>query len=167
MIGLFALLLSIVLGIGSLAWGYLQVGLPVFARWIAAFGALWLVAIWQRWRWFSGIGLGFSFVAAALGLWFLNFAPGWMFAGAIGGLLAWDLTYFRERLPFAGSDEERAAMEGRHLVRVAVLALLGFLLASVAMAVKLQFNFQWALLLAVVAILGVTQLVTWFRRRGG
>ena len=48
------------------------------------------------------------------------------------------------------ADEERLAMEGRHLVRIVVLALLGFLLASLAMAIKLQFNFQWALLLAAV-----------------
>ncbi len=162
---LFGLLVSIVLGIGSLAWGYLQVGLPQFARWILFFGAIWLLAVWQRWRWFASVGLVFSFLAAALGLWFLNFAPGWMFAGAIFALIAWDLTYFEYRLHFAGSDEERRAMEGRHLVRVAFIALLGFLLASLAMVVKLQFNFQWSLLLAVVAILGVTQLVRWFRKR--
>ena len=166
MMALIALLLSIVLGIGSLAWGYLQVGLPDFARWIVFAGVLWLIAVWQHWRWFATIGLIFSFAAAALGLWFLNFTPGWMFAGAIGGLLAWDLTFFRERLRFVASDEERQGMEGRHLVRIAALALIGFLLASVAMAVKFQFNFQWAVLLAVVAILGVIQLIAWFRKRG-
>jgi hypothetical protein len=164
---LLALIFSILLGTGSLYWGYLQVGLAQFAQWILVFGAIWLVAVWQRWRWFSTVGLVLSFLAAAVGLWFLNFSPGWMFAGAIGGLLAWDLTYFRYRLRFTGSDEERRGMEQRHIMRVAALALLGFLLASVAMAVKLEFNFQWALLLAVVAILGVTQLVSWFRRRGG
>ncbi len=164
---LFGLLLSIVIGIGSLAWGYLQVGLPQFARWILLFGAVWMIAVWQRWRWFGTIGLIFNFLVAALGLWFLDFPPGWMFAGAIGGLLAWDLTYFRYRQRYVSSEEERRAIEGRHLVRVAVLALLGFLFASLAMAVKLEFNFEWALLLAVVAILGITQLVRWFRKRGG
>ncbi len=163
---LFGLLFGIVLGIGSLAWGYWQVGLPQFARWIAAFGGLWLLAVWQRWRWFATLGLLFNFLAAALGLWFLNFPPGWMFAGAIGALIAWDLTYFRYRQHFVASDDERHAMEGRHLVRLSALALLGFLLASLAMAVKLQFNFEWALLLALVAILGVMQLVTWFRKHG-
>lgn len=163
---LFGLLFSIVLCSGSLAWGYWQVGLHPLARWILFFGLVWLVAIWQRWRWFSTVGLVLSFLAAALGLWFLNFAPGWMFAGAIGGLMAWDLTYFRYRLRFAGSDAERRAAEGRHLFRLSVLALLGFLLASLAMAVKLEFNFEWALLLAIVAILGVTQVVRWFRKRG-
>ncbi len=164
---LVALLLSIVLGSGSLAWGYWQVGLPEFARWIALFGLLWLVAVWRRWRWFGLIGLVFSFAAAALGLWFLNFTPGWMFGGAIGGLLAWDLMYFRERLRFVASDEERRAIETRHLVRVSVLSLIGFLLASLAMAIKLEFNFQWAILLALVAVLGVIQVLTWFRKRGG
>jgi len=162
---LIGLVVSIVLGIGSLAWGYLQVGLPMFARWIIFFGAVWLFAVWQRWRWFAAVGLVFCFLAAALGLWFLDFSPGWMFAGAIGSLLAWDLTYFQYRLRFVAAEEERRTMERRHFVRVTGVALLGFLLASLAMAIKLQFNFQWSLLLAVVAILGVTQLIRWFRKR--
>jgi uncharacterized membrane protein len=164
---LLALLLSITLGIGSLAWGYTLVGLPEFARWILIFGVAWLFAVWQRWRWFAYAGVTFNFLAAALGLWFLNFPPGWMFAGAIGGLLAWDLTYFLYRQRFAASDEERRAMEKRHLFRISFLALLGFGLASAAMVLKLQFNFEWALLSAVVAALGITQIVIWFRKRGG
>jgi len=164
---LIGLLFSLVLGAGSLAWGYLQAGLLQFARWILLFGGLWLLAIWRRWTWFAPIGLIFNFLAAAVGLWFLDFSPGWMFAGAIGGLLAWDLTYFRQRLRFVGSDDERRAMEARHLVRISALALLGFALASLAMAIKLEFNFEWALLLAAVAVLGIVQIVRWFRKRNG
>ncbi len=159
-----ALVLSILIGTASLAWGYAQVGLIQLARWIVFFGAAWLVATWQRWRWFSYIGVTFSFLAAALGLWFLNFAPGWMFAGAIGGLLAWDLTDFRYRLRFAANEAERHAVEARHLMRSALLALLGFGLASIAMVVRLEFNFEWAVVLALVAVLGLLQLASWFRR---
>jgi hypothetical protein len=162
---LFALLFSILVGVGSLAWGYAQVGLVQFTRWIIIFGGLWLIAVWRRWRWFAHIGLVFNFLAAALGLWFLNFPPGWMFAGAIGGLLAWDLTDFSYRLRFSASDEERRAVETRHVRRVSLLALVGFGLASLAMILKLQFNFEWALLLAVVAALGMMQVVAWFRKR--
>jgi hypothetical protein len=162
---LFALIFSIVLGVGSLAWGYEQAGLTQFARWIIFFGALWIFTVWHRWRWFAYIGLIFDFLAAALGLWLLNFTPGWMFAGAIGGLMAWDLTFFRYRLRFAASDEERRLVETRHLVRISLLALLGFGLASAAMILKLQFNFEWALLSAIVAALGITQIVSWLRRR--
>jgi hypothetical protein len=160
----FALIFSIVIGDGSLAWGYAQVGLPQFSRWIVLFGALWLVMIWRRWRWFAYIGLVFNFFVAAMGLWMLNFPPGWMFAGAIGGLMAWDLTDFHHRLRFA-ADEERPGLETRHLLRISVLAALGFGIASIAMIVKWQFNFDWALLLAIIAAFGVLQLVVWLRKR--
>jgi hypothetical protein len=162
---LLALALSVVVGAAALAWGYMQVGLPQIARWIILFAAIWLFATWRRWRWFAHIGLTFYFLAAALGLWFLNFPPGWMFGGAICGLLAWDLTDFRYRQRFAASDQERRAVETRHLLRVAFLAMVGFGLASLAMVVKLQFNFEWAALLAVVIALGVLQIVSWFRGR--
>lgn len=161
-----ALILSIIVGAASLAWGYVEVGLPQLARWILLFGSLWLVAVWRRWRWFAYLGITFNFLAAALGLWFLNFPPGWMFAGAVCGLLAWDLTSFRYRQRFAASDDERAAVESRHLLRVAVLTLLGFGLASLAMIVKLEFNFEWAVLLAIVSAAGLIQILNWFRNRG-
>lgn len=161
----FALIFSVLMGTGSLAWGYAQAGQLQLLRWILLFGAAWLFAVWQRWRWFAYAGLVFNFLAAAVGLWFLNFSPGWMFAGAIGGLLAWDLTDFRYRLRFTASHEEERIVEVRHLGRVSVLALAGFGLATLAMIVKLQFNFEWALLLSLVAALGITQIVSWFRRR--
>jgi hypothetical protein len=160
-----ALFASLVLGAFSLAWGYGQVGLGHLVRWILAVEALWLIAAWRRWRWFSYVGIAFNLAAAALGLWFLNFAPGWMFAGAICGLVAWDLTYFQLRLRFAATDEERRHAELRHLQRISSVALLGFLLASIAMAVKLQFSFEWALLLVLVTALCLMQIIRWFRMR--
>ena len=160
-----ALVASIVLGTGSLAWGYVGVGLPQLARWIVIFGAVWLAAVWQRWRWFAYVGLALDFLAAALGLWFLNFPPGWMFAGAILALLAWDLTNFRYRQTFAASDAERRPVELRHLLRLSIIAILGFALASLAMVAKLQFSFDWIALMAVVAVLGLSQIIRWFRNR--
>jgi hypothetical protein len=156
---------SLILGAFCLAWGYGQVGLGQFVRWILILEAIWLIAAWRRWRWFSYIGITFNLTAAALGLWFLNFAPGWMFAGAICGLVCWDLTYFQLRLRFAATDEERRHAELRHLQRISSVALLGFLLASLAMAVKLQFSFEWALLLVLVTALCLMQIIRWFRMR--
>jgi hypothetical protein len=162
---LIALIFSIVLGCSSLVFGYLSAGWMQFVRWIILFGALWFFAVWQRWRWFAYIGLLFNLLAAALGLWLLNFPPGWMFAGAIGGLMAFDLTDFRYRLRFTGSDDERRGLETRHLVRLSFLAILGMSLASLAMLVKLQFTFEWAIVLVVIVVLGLTQLIGWFRKR--
>ena len=152
--------------------GHRLAGMGIRTSWSPAictmdhfFGLAWLFAIWQRWQWFSYIGLTFNFLAAILGLWVLNFPPGWMFAGAIGGLFAWDLTYFRYRQRFVPLDEEQRALQERHLTRISFLALLGFGFANAAMLLKFQFNFEWGLLSAVVAALGFTQLVSWFRKR--
>jgi hypothetical protein len=156
---------SLIIGGFSLAWGYGQVGLAQFVRWILIFEGLWLVAAWRRWRWFSYLGIAFNLTVAAIGLWFLNFAPGWMFAGAICGLVVWDLTYFQLRLRFAATDEERRHAELRHLQRISGLALLGFLLSSLAMAVKLQFSFEWSVLMVLVTSLCLMQIIRWFRLR--
>ncbi len=152
-------------GIGALAFGYHLAGFAPFVRWIIFFGVVWLVAVWQRWRWFAYIGIVFNLLVAALGLWLLNFPPGWMFAGAIGGLLAFDLTRFWDQVRFMVSDEERRGLETRHLIRISVLTIIGMTLASLAMLVKLQFTFQWVILWVVVVVLGLAQLINWFRKR--
>ena len=162
---LLALLSSITLGTASLVWGYMGVGLPHLARWIGLLGAVWLLAAWRRWRWFAYVGLATYFLAAALGLWFLNFPPGWMFGGAICGLLAWDLTYFQYRQVFAASEDERRSVERRHLMRISLIAILGFALASLAMILQLQFGFDWMVLMALVITLGLSQVIRWFRAR--
>ena len=162
---LLALLSSITLGTASLVWGYVGVGLPLLARWIALIGAAWLLAAWRRWRWFAYVGLATYFMAAALGLWFLNFPPGWMFGGAICALLAWDLTFFQYRQIFAGSDVERRSVERGHLMRISLLAIFGFALASLAMLLRLQFGFDWIVLMALVIALGISQVIRWFQAR--
>ncbi len=153
-------------GIGSLAFGYHLSGFILFVHWIIFFGALWLVAVWRRWRWFEYLGLAFNLFAAVLGLWLLNFSPGWMFAGAIGGLLAFDLTHFRDRVRFITPNQERRGLEARHLLRISLLAILGMILASLAMLIKKQFAFEWIVLLVIFGVFGITQLAVWFRRRG-
>jgi hypothetical protein len=162
---LFALLFSIVFGIGSLAFGYHLAGFAPFVRWIIFFGLAWLVAVWQRWRWFAYIGIVFNLLVAALGLWLLNFPPGWMFAGAMGGLLAFDLTRFWDRARFMAFGDEQRGIESRHLLRISLLAFLGMMFASLAMLVKKQFAFEWGMAWIVILAFGFIQLIYWFRNR--
>jgi len=155
-----------VFGVGSLAFGYHLAGFTPLVRGLISFGTLWLIAVWQRWRWFAYIGIACNFLFAALGLWLLNFPPGWMFAGAIGGLLAFDLTRFWERVRFVSSEAERGGLQRRHLVRISLLAIIGIAAASLAMLVKKQFTSEWAWLLAIVAVFGSMQFAVWIRGRG-
>jgi hypothetical protein len=160
---LVALLSSIVICSASLAWGFAQRGLTSFSTWIIIIGAGWLFAIWQDWKWYSSVALFLATVMSALGLWF-GFVPGWMFAGGIFALFAWDMTDFRQRLRGMANDDDTRGIERRHLARISLLALIGLALASIAMLVRVQFTFEWIALLVIVTLLGLGQLVAWLKR---
>jgi hypothetical protein len=160
---IFALIFSIIISTGSLAWGFAQMGFVVFARWILIFGAAWLLMQWGGWRWFSSIGLFFVTLLSAIGLWF-GVSPGWFFSGAIFALFAWDMTNFRGHLLLMAKDDNTRGIERRHLGRISLLAFAGLFLASITMFVRVQFTFEWSALLVIVTLLGLGQFIGWFRR---
>jgi hypothetical protein len=160
---LFALVSSILISSASLAWGFAAGGLIPFSVWLLIFGAGWFLAIWMGWKWYSSFALVTLTIAAAFGLW-LGFSPGWMFAGGIFALFAWDMAEFRQRLRFMAKDDDVRGIERRHLVRINLLALAGLFLASVVMLVRVQFTFEWGVLLVAVILLGLGQLVGWLKR---
>jgi hypothetical protein len=160
---LIALLSSIVICSASLAWGFAQRGFTSFSTWIIILGAGWLFAVWQEWKWYSSVALFMVTVVSAFGLWF-GFIPGWMFAGGIFALFAWDMTDFRQRLRGMVNDDDTRGLERRHLARISLLAIIGLVLASIAMLVRVQFTFEWSALLVIVTLLGLGQLVGWLKR---
>jgi len=160
----FAFVISVLMGVGSLSFAYAGRGFDLVARGLLVLGVLWLFAGRQRWLWFSTIALVIVVFLASFGLW-IQLSPGWMISGALGALLAWDLTDFMRRLRFAPLMDDLRGLERRHLTRLTIVALIGATLASIAMLVRLEFTFEWIVLLTLVAALGVTQLVSWLRRR--
>jgi len=159
----FAFVISVLMGVGSLAYAYDGRGFELVTRGLLILGALWLVAGRQRWVWFSTIALVIMVSLASFGLW-IALSPGWMISGALGALLAWDLTDFMRRLRFAPLMDDLRALERRHLTRLTLVTVVGIALASIAMLVRVEFSFEWVMLLTLVAVVGVTQLVSWLRR---
>ncbi|RJP52014.1 MAG: hypothetical protein C4586_03540 [Anaerolineaceae bacterium] len=132
---LIALVFSIIISIGSLAWGYAEAGVGSISGWIILFGLLWLFSLWRGRRWFSSLGLFLCILASMVGLWF-DFNFGWMFSGSIFALFAWDMTEFRQKLHFMTSRDDLKGMERRHIVRVLLLALGGLFFASILMFLR-------------------------------
>jgi hypothetical protein len=159
----FALFLSVTISAASLAWGFSSVGFTSFAVWILILGAGWLLAVQQNWDWYSSFGLLFAVIAAAFGLWG-KLPPGWMFSGGLFALFAWDMNDFRRRLRLVVKDENTRKMERRHIARISLLALAGLLLASITMLVRAEFTVEWMALLVLIVLLGLAQLVGWFRK---
>ena len=158
-----ALGLSIFISIASLAMGYEQAGFEGISIWIVLFGSLWIFSQWRGWRWVSSLGLFSVMLAAMIGLWF-DFIVGWMLSGAIFALFAWDLTDFRQKLKSMTSRDDIKGMERRHIARLYLLALAGLILTSIMMSMRAQFSYAWNVLLGFVILLGLLQLLVWFRR---
>ena len=155
--------ISIFVGAGSLAWNFYAEGHVSLARWILLFGLLWLVAEIRRWRTAASFGLPVCVAVAGLGLW-MDLSLGWMLAGALGALLAWDLADFTRRVEHASPEDDVPALTRRHLLRLTIITAAGLVLSLVGMIARLEFSFEWAAFLALLAALGVTQLVAWMRK---
>ena len=158
-----ALGLSIFISIASLAMGYAGAGFEGISIWIVLFGSLWIFSQWRGWSWVSSLGLFSVMLAAMIGLWF-DFIVGWMLSGAIFALFAWDMTDFRQKLKSMTSREDIKGMERRHIARLYMLALAGLILTSIMMSMRAQFSYAWNVLLGFVILLGLLQLLVWFRR---
>jgi hypothetical protein len=111
----------------------------------------------------AALGLVVTAAAAAAGL-MLGAPSGLMIAGALVGLLAWDLTDLGRRLRLAGPGDDVPAIRRHHLVWLGLTAGAGLLLTIGALLIPLHFSFGWTALLTLVAILGIARLVSWLFR---
>lgn len=159
-----ALVICILLGNASLAMGYGQGGATGYAGWFLLLAVIWLFAQYRKWYWFSSIALLIMIVAAAYGIW-LAYPSVWMLLGAVGGLLAWDLSDFARRLSLASPMDDTRSMEIRHLERVGIVAALGLGLALLSVIIHVQrLAFEVAVGLLLLAALGLTRLVIGLRK---
>lgn len=160
---LIAFMLSVIVGIGSLAWGYAAQGYTEYVRWFLLLGAIWLFTKWRRWKWFSPLALLIIIIYAAYGLW-IELSFGWMMLAAIGGLLAWDLADFSLRLRYAAPSDDVTGMQRRHLARVGIVAGLGGFLGFIAFVVRIKLPFEVVAGLVILTVLGLARLITTLRR---
>lgn len=137
-------------------------------RWAALLGAvalglLWLLGQARGWDWTPHLGLvGYVCLAAVSTLDGLSAA--WSLAGVVATLVAWNFDCFTQSLRAAprveGEDAMRRALR-RRLLLVAALAILP---ALVAVFVRFELSFGWTLLLALLAIIGLSRAVGALRR---
>jgi hypothetical protein len=114
---LIGFILSVLLGTGSLAYGYSQAGFVDPARWFILLGIVWIVGHWRKLYWASSPAFLIIILGAGYGVW-NGFTTIWMLLGALGGLFGWDLSDFARRLRYAAPTDDIRGMESRHLAWV-------------------------------------------------
>jgi hypothetical protein len=132
---------------------------------IVAIGFLWLLGQRRGWRWTALCGLVCYVIMAAIGL---GMRPwnGWMLIGVVGALSAWDLDHFALRMRESGQVENAHVLERRHFQRLLLVDGASLLLGAVALGARVEFSFGAALLLGVLATLGLTRAIGCLRRQG-
>lgn len=155
--------LCIGLAVGSLVIGYGQAGWWDWVLIPAILGGMWVFGYWRGWGWMASVGLVGIAGLSALGLW-LNLDAGWMVAGLVAALCAWDLHHFAQCLQRVGQAEDERALEQRHLLRLLAVAGLGLVLAVVALSIEIRLTFFQALLLGLLVVWGLSRGISFLRR---
>ncbi len=150
------------LSVIALGAGY---GLTYDGRW----SALWLLlgVLWwlgrRRWRWVGSLAF-LGYIGAAAGGVFIGLGEVWMLLGTVAALAAWDLDHFAHRLQEIPRIEQQEALVASHLQRLALVSGGGLLLGIGARLVQVRFSLGAAVLLGLLAILGLQQFLAMLRR---
>jgi hypothetical protein len=147
----------------ALVAGYAHGGLWIWTLPIFGFAVLWLLGQRRGLNWVTSLELVLFFGLACIGSW-LNLSPELMLLGVIATLAAWDLENFLRRMECAERVDQREDMEQKHLRRLLIVEGSGALLAVGALNLKVNFSFSSALLLGLIAVVGMSRTIGFLRR---
>src|SRR4051812_22641975 len=141
----------------ALAFGYANQALWGVGS-AVAIGLLWQIGDWRGWNWAADVCLAGWVALAAFGAW-QELTAGWMLIGVVAALGAWDLAHFATRLRDAGTRPPPTDLARAHLRQLAVVAAAGLLLGGIALGIRVELAFGWAILAGALAIIGLSRLL--------
>ncbi len=152
----------------GLATGVLALGYALSNAWAGtlltiACGGVWWIGRQRSWPWIASAGLIVSTLAAAFGAW-RGMPPAWMLTGAVAALAAWDLDHFERRLQDAQRVGGQRELIRSHLRRLLIATGSGLLLGWLALGVRVELGFGLALLLGLLAFLGLSGAIGFWQR---
>jgi hypothetical protein len=153
---MFAALLA---GLVSLAAGWLMAG--YWSMGLALLGVIPLsfFLVFRKFQPILSLVLAITVFTAALGLW-VNINLSLALTAVVCILAAWDLDGFSRRLVFASAEDNPAQIERGHLGQVGLMLVMGVAIILVVQSIKLVFGFEWVLVLAIAAFIGISALVS-------
>lgn len=144
----------------ALVAGYAIGGFWIWTLPILGFAALWLFG---QPKWITSLELLLFVGLAAIGLW-QKLAPGLMLLGILAALASWDIENFQQRVEGVERVDHRDDLERKYLQRLLIIEGSGALLAVAAMSLTVTFSFGSALLLGLLAVVGLSRTIGFLRR---
>jgi hypothetical protein len=142
----------------ALALGYASQALWAGAGICLAIGLLWLGSRLRGWDWAADPCLAGWAGMAAFGAW-QGLPASLLLLAVVAALAAWDLDHFAARLRCAGVIAQRAELGRAHLRQLAIVAGIGLLLGAIALSLRVDLTFGWAILIATLAIFSLSRMI--------
>jgi len=153
-----ALLGSIVVTTAVFVAAFAMAGWLIPVALALALGVGWLVVEWRRLP-ISPSVFFTLFAALAIIGGLGDFPAPLVILGLCASLAAWDLSRFRTRVSKVGSGTMPAALATRHVSRLGLTAVIGFVAALAPLAIRLPANFYVLALALLVALLALRAAV--------
>lgn len=160
----YAILLSIAVGAGVLAYSLAANGFVPHSIVVAALGAGWLFLYMRGITRFSGLIFFIFGMISVLALW-LGGSRWLVLTGMVFSLLAWDLTAFEQRLKDISNRDDLRKMQGVHFTRLAIVIGLALVGVVISRLIKIDLTLGSALIFVLLGIWGISALVYRLRSR--
>ena len=160
-----AAIAAIVLAVLALAAAFAQAGRWPWAGLSLLAAVPWVTEPWHRQRW--PISVGFLWLAVPISMAALaGISPVWLLTVVVLALIAWDLIEFGRHLEQVDREERGPEQVRIHLLRLGLVAGLGWILGLVAVQVRLTYSLAWVLVIGLLLIIGLSRSVRRLRREG-
>lgn len=147
----------------GLAAGYAMSGRWIWMTAILVVGLLWLTVPWHGGRWAAALALLLFAAVAGVGV-LLGFSTFWLLTSLVIVLVAWDLDHFADFLADAPDIRNEKELTARHVQRLGVVSISGWLLGIVALNVQVRLNFLLTLALAALIVIALSGAIRQMRR---
>lgn len=157
-------LLSVFLACGLFSLGYTLQGYWYISVIFISLAAVWIIAAARTWDWVpSGLFALFT-ISAGAGFYF-SVEFHWLILGLLFALFAWDLQALSRRYDRAGLIIDESKSTFRHIRRLIIFEVLGLVLAIIAISSRIRMGFGWLVLLALIAVLGLSYGISYMMRK--
>jgi len=149
---------SIIIATISLALGFVSGGIPIGAVFVTVLGGLWFISSYYSWKWANSLILVGYVAITTMGTW-VDVTPIWLLLGFTGALIGWDLAELIAQEKQTDRISNIIRLERSHLIRIAIITILGIGLSGLAISIRFQFTFAWALLLGIILVIALSRTI--------
>jgi hypothetical protein len=147
----------------ALVIGYAIGGLWIWTLPILCAAILWLLGERRGLKWVASVEFPLFVGFTVVGIW-QELPFGLMLLGMIAALAAWDMDNFQQRMQDVKRVDQREDLERKYLQRFLVIEASGAILAFTAVSLTVTFSFGSALLLGLLAVVGLSRTIRFLRR---